>query len=229
MILNDALFIVQWVIIFSFVDDIAGFGFNECMLLWALSAGGFGVARVFFGGAWRIKDIVYEGRLDVYLTHPKNVLVNVCCSSTEVSAIGDLLYAFIVLFIIGAPWYWFLILVPAIILVGILYAAIYVTYVSLCFRIKGGDGVANFVDSSLLKFGQYPPQIFSFGVKFILLTIIPAIFFTFIPVQYIFLTPNFWWMLGLAATAFFWVWLAFVSFNSGLKRYNSGSLMGGRM
>ncbi len=229
MVLNDALFIVQWVIIFSFIDDIAGFGFNEVMLLWAMSAGGFGVARVFFGGAWKIKDIVYEGRLDVYLTQPKNVLINVCCSSTDVSAIGDMLYAFVVLFIIGAPWYWFLLLVPVIVVIGLLYTAIYVTYVSLCFRVPSGDALGNFVDSSLLKLNQYPPQIFSFGVKLVLLTVIPAIFFTFIPAQYVFLTPNFWWILGLVAVAIVWVCLAFISFNSGLKRYNSGSLMGGRM
>jgi len=229
MTLNDLFFIVQWIIVFSIVDDIAGFGFNEVMLLWAVSAGGFGVAHFLFGGAWKIKDIVYEGRLDVYLTQPKNVLINVCCSSTDVSALGDILYSFVVLFIIGAPWYWFLMIIPTMLVVGVMYTGMYVAYASLCFYVKGGNAVASFTESTVLKVGNYPPQIFSFAVKFIFLTIIPAIFFTFIPAQYIFLTPNFWWILALVGVMFVWVWLAFVCFHAGLKRYNSGSLMGGRM
>ena len=119
MILNDFFFIIQWVIIFSLIDDIGGYGFNETMLLWAIAAGGFGIARTFFSGAWNIKDMVYEGRLDVYLTQPKNVLINVATSATDVSAIGDIIYSFIVLAITGAPWHWYLIMIPAIILAGL--------------------------------------------------------------------------------------------------------------
>ena len=101
MIVNDLFFIIQWFIIFNLVDNIGGYGFNETMLLWAIAAVGYGVSHALFGGAWNIKDIIYDGKLDVYLTQPKNTLLNVCCSSTEVSAIGDILYAFIVLIIIS--------------------------------------------------------------------------------------------------------------------------------
>ena len=75
MILNDAFFIIQWVIVFKLVDNIGGYGFEETMLLWAISSGGFGISHCFFYGAWKIKDMVYEGRLDVFLTQPKNAIV----------------------------------------------------------------------------------------------------------------------------------------------------------
>ena len=86
MILNDLFFIIQWYIIFQLVDNIGGYGFNETMLLFGIAAGGFGFSHAFFGGAWNIKDIVYDGKLDVFLTQPKSVLLNVSCSSTEISA-----------------------------------------------------------------------------------------------------------------------------------------------
>lgn len=229
MILNDLFFIIQWYVIFQLVDDIGGYGFNETMLLWAVAAGGYGFSHAFFAGAWNLKDIVYEGKLDVFLTQPKNVLINVCCSSTDVSAIGDMIYAFVVLAIIGAPWYWYLIMVPAMICSGLIFLSVYVAYVSLCFYVKRGDAVANSVQSTLNKAGNYPPAIYNTVVKGILYTFIPAFFYTFIPAQYFFLTPNVWWILGMIAVTIFWVVLAFVLFKLGLKRYNSGNLMSGRL
>ena len=229
MIFNDLFFIVQWQIIFSLVGDIGGYGFNETMLMWAISAGAFGVARTLFNGAWHIKDIVYEGKLDVYLTQPKNVLINVCTSSSDVSAIGDLIYCFIVLVIIGAPWHYFLLTIPIIILAGLLYVAIVVTYSTLAFYVKRGDALATAVDGTMLKAANYPPKIYNVVVKGILFSVIPALFYTFVPVQYFLLTPNIWWILGLICFVGLWIGLAFLTFKIGLKRYNSGNLMGGRL
>ena len=199
------------------------------MLLWAIAAGGYGVSHTFFGGAWNIKDIVYEGKLDVYLTQPKSVLLNVACSNTEIGAIGDILYSFIVLPIIGAPWHWYLLMIPAIIMSGLIYVSSYVVYVTLCFYIKRGDAVAKSVEGTLNKAGNYPPAIFTGIAKWLFFTIIPTFFFTFIPAQYFFLTPNVWWIVGGVVVTAMWVILAFTLFKIGLKKYNSGNLMGGRL
>ncbi len=228
MILNDLFFIIQWYIIFRLVDNIGGYGFNETMLLWAVAAGGFGFSHAFFYGAWNIRNIVYDGKLDVFLTQPKNVLLNVCCSSTDISAIGDMLYAFIVLAIIGAPWYWYLIMIPAMMVAGLIYVSVYVTYVSLCFYIKG-DAVAKSVEGTLNKSANYPPNIFNTVVKALLFTLIPTFFYTFVPAQYFFITFNIWWVIGSLVVTALWVTIAFVSFKLGLKKYNSGNLMGGRL
>ncbi len=229
MILNDLFFIIQWYIIFRLVDNIGGYGFNETMLLWGISAGGYGVAHAFFAGAWNIKDIIYEGKLDVFLTQPKNVLLNVSCSSTDVSAIGDMFYAFVVLAIIRAPWYWYLLMVPAMIMAGLIYVSVYVVYVSLCFYIKHGDAVAKSVEGTMNKAGGYPPAIYNIVVKGLFLTLIPCFFYTVIPAKFFIMTPNIWWILGSIGVTTFWVVLAFWSFNRGLKKYNSGNLMGGRL
>ena len=229
MIVNDAFFIIQWYIIFRLVDNIGGYGFNEAMLIWSVAAGGYGVAHLFFNGAWDINKIVYEGKLDVFLTQPKNVLINVCCSSTEIAALGDILYSYVVLIIIGAPWWWYLILPFACIIAGLVFVSVYITYVTACFYIKNGDAVAHSVESTINKAGNYPPAIYNFGVKILLYTFIPALFYTFVPVQYFFLTPNIWWILCGVGVAIVWIILAFTLFRIGLKKYNSGNLMGGRL
>ncbi len=229
MILNDAFFIIQWKLIFSLVDNIGGYGFNEVMLLWAICAGGYGVSHAFFGGAWNIKHMVYDGKLDVFLTQPKNVLLNVCCSKTDISALGDIAYAFVALAIAGAPWWWYLMIIPVSILSGLVYVSVYVVYVSFVFHMKSGDALAATAEGTIVKVGNYPVQIFSTGVKWIFLTAIPAMFYSFLPAHFMFIAPNLWWMLVILAVTIFWVCLAFFAFNKGLKKYNSGSLMGGRL
>ena len=229
MIFNDLFFIVQWQIVFSLVADIGGYGFKETMIMWAVSAGAFGIARGFFNGAWHMKDIIYEGKLDVYLTQPKNVLLNLCTSSSDISAFGDLIYCFVVLAIVGASWQIYLIMIPAIILSGILYASIYVTYSTLAFYVKRGDALATAVESTLLKAANYPPKIFNAVVKAVLFSIIPALFYVFVPVEYTMLSPNIWWILGYIGFVALWIGIAFLTFKLGLKKYNSGSLMGGRL
>lgn len=229
MVLNDAFFLIQWYIIFNLVSTIGGYGFNETMMLWAVSAGGFGISRVFFAGAWNLKDIIYEGRLDVFLTQPKNVLLNVCCSRTEVACIGDIIYPYVVLILVGAPWHWYLIMIPAMILAGLLYVSVYVSYISICFYIKGGDAVARSVEGTINKAAQYPPSIYNFTVKALMFTLIPTFFYSFVPVEYFFLNPNIWWILGSVIVTALWIVIAFITFNKGLKKYNSGSLMGGRL
>ncbi len=229
MILNDLFFIIQWLIVFSLVDDIGGYGFDETLLLFGVAAGAFGFSHTFFYGAWHIKDTVYEGKLDVFLTQPKNVLINTCCASTDISGLGDIIYAFVALAIVGAPWHWYLLMIPIMVMTGLIYVAVYVTYVSLCFYVKRGDAVARSVEGTLNKSANYPPAIYNNVIKALFFTLIPVGFYTFVPVQYFFLTPNIWWMLGLLGATIIWVALAFFCFSKGLKKYNSGNLMGGRV
>ena len=138
-------------------------------------------------------------------------------------------YAFVVLAIIGAPWYWYLLMIPAMIISGLIYVSVYVVYVSLCFYIKRGDAVAKSMEGTINKAANYPPVIFNTIVKTLFFTLIPTFFYTFVPVQYVFLTPNLWWVLGAIAVTIVWVVLAFMLFKLGLKKYNSGNLMGGRL
>ena len=77
--------------------------------------------------------LVYEGKIDVYLTQPKNVLLNIVCSTTSVSALGDFLYAFVALAIAGAEWWWYLAIFPVSIVGGIIFSAVIVCFQCLSF------------------------------------------------------------------------------------------------
>ena len=96
MILNDATFIVQWLVLFGIKEDFGGYTFNNVLVLWALAATTFGFSRLFFYKAFELPDLIINGKLDSFLVQPKNVLISVITSDTSISAIGDILYGFIV-------------------------------------------------------------------------------------------------------------------------------------
>lgn len=87
MILNNASFIVQWVILYAIKDNIGGYSFKQVLLLWGLAAIGYGVSRFFFKNAFNLSDMINTGKLDNYLVQPKNVLLAAITSDVEVSAL----------------------------------------------------------------------------------------------------------------------------------------------
>lgn len=229
MILNDLFFILQWTIIFSLTSTMGGYGLREVMLLWALSAGSYGIAHTFFEGAFYLGDMVYNGALDVFMTQPKNILISASCSKSSMSAIGDIIYTFIALAIAGAPLWWYIAIIPVCIVGGIIYTSIIICFQTLSFYIKRGSAIADMISSAVTYFSNYPPIIFDIFSKIILYTIVPCGFMIFAPAEYIFLGFNIWWILGIIGFAIIITILAFKLFNHGLKRYSSGSIVNNRV
>ena len=99
MILNNAAFIIQWIVLFALKDNIGGYTFKQVVLLWGIAAGTYGVAHFFFKKAFHLSDTINNGKLDSFLVQPKNVLLSAITTDVETSALGDLIYAYIMLFI----------------------------------------------------------------------------------------------------------------------------------
>ena len=95
--------------------------------------------------------------------------------------------------------------------------------------IKNGDAVADATLSAMTISDRYPKAVYNFATRVILFSIIPALFYTFVPVKYILVDFNIFWILGYFGVTAFWVLAAFISFKIGLKKYNSSSLMSGRL
>ena len=229
MIINNVFLLLQWVIIFQFTDSIGGYKFNDVIMLWGFTAANYGVAHLFFAGAFDIGNLIYEGKLDVYLTQPKNVLINISCSRTLVSAFGDVIYCYIALIIAGATWWWYLAAIPIMIVGGLIFTGIVVCFETLAFFVKKGNLVADMIASAITQFGGYPSVIFDLFSRIILFTIVPCGFMVFIPIQYVFLSFNIWWILGAVGFTILIIILAFGLFKLGLKKYSSGNLMNGRI
>jgi len=228
MILNNACFIVQWIILYSIKDNVGGYTFKEVMLLWGIAAGTYGVSHFFFEKAYTLADTITEGKLDVFLVQPKNVLLSAITSDVKTSALGDILYGFFMCFIATLTGIQFFLFFFFCITGGIILTSFAVILGSLSFWIQKADMIADTGNGLMTNFATYPDGIFKGVVKVLLFTIVPVGFINYIPIK-ILVSFQLDVFLLIIVIMFFVVFLAFFIFNICLKRYSSSNLMNARI
>jgi len=224
MILNNASMIVQWVVLFSLKENVGGYTFNQVMLLWGISASTYGFSHFFFANSYKLPELINNGKLDSYLVQPKNVLLSVITTDVKTSALGDLIYGYIMVFIFGLSPLNLILFTLFTIIGGITLTCISIILSSLSFWFSKTDIVADTGNRLMVSFANYPDGIFKGIVKILFYTLIPVGFVNHIPVKILseFNLGLFW--LVIAVTIMFTI-LAFIIFYKGLKKYSSSNLM----
>lgn len=228
MILNNASFIVQWIILFHIKKDIGGYTMREVMLLWALAASSFGLSRVLFARAFALPELIISGKLDSYLVIPKNVLLSVITSNTNTSAIGDILYGLLVFCIFSFRIDRLFLFLFFTVTGAVILTAFALLMGSLTFWFVRADAFGSHMVNSLVSFSTYPDGIFKGTARFLLYNIIPVGMAAYQPVHIMIqfdiygLLMVFGYALGISAVAVF-------VFYRGLRRYSSANLMEARM
>lgn len=228
MILNNASFIVQWIILYSLKSNIGGYSLKEVLLLWALAASTYGLAHLFFENAFNLSDIINNGKLDSYIVQPKNILLSSITSEIKISAIGDILYGYIILFIYGITIKNFLLFTLFTITGGLLFVSIIIIINSLSFWINNADLIADTEERLLVQFATYQDGIFKGITKILLYSIIPVGIINYIPIKLI-INFDYKLLLLILLITILLVVLANIIFNNGLKRYSSSNLMSARI
>ena len=224
MILNNASFLIQWVILYSLKNNVGGYSFKQLLLLWALTSGTYGFSHFFFKKAYTLYETINTGKLDSFLVQPKNVLISSITTDVSPSALGDIIYAYIILFIYGFSITRFLLFTFFIITGGIILTSISVIFSSLSFYFGKSDLITNTTNSLMTNFSTYPDGIFKGITKILLFTIIPVGITTYIPIKVI-ISFNIKYFILIVLFAISIVLLAFIIFNKGLKKYSSSNLM----
>ena len=228
MILNNASFLIQWIVLFSIKEDIGGFTMKQVFLLWGLSAMTYGFSRFFFKKAFTLSETINTGKLDAYLVQPKNVLLSAITTDVEPSALGDILYGYIILFIYGISIKGFLLLTFFGITGGLILTSISVILNSLSFWFSKTDTIADTGNSLMTNFSTYPDGIFKGIVKLMLYTIVPVGLTVYIPIQ-VMCNFNILKLLLVLGMTIIIIIFAFSIFNRGLKKYSSSNLMKARI
>jgi ABC-2 type transport system permease protein len=226
MILNDSMWVTFWWIYFTRFKVLGGgWQVEDVLALWAVVAVAFGLCMGLFGNALGIAETISQGKLDYYLTLPKNVLLHVLVSRMDVTAWGDLIFGtgVFVLFLRPGPERIALFLLLAI-CAGILFLAFNIIWQSLAFWLGNAEGLAAQMWNALILFSTYPDPLFRGLVKGVLFTIVPAAFMSHIPVQLLRqLDPT---LIAVEiAVALGALTLAVLVFYTGLRRYESGNMM----
>jgi len=227
MMVNNATFLIQWALLFSVKNDFGGYSFKQVMILWAFAASTFGLSNFFFKNAHNLSDMIVTGKLDVYLVQPKSVLISAITSDVSVSALGDFLYGYIILFICGCTFKSFLLFTIFSILGGLIATAFAVILGSLSFYISRADAIAENGERLFINFATYPDGIFKGVVKLILYTIVPVGFSVYIPTKLLTTFDT----VGALMVIMFTIGIVALSvlvFYRGLRRYSSSNLMNAR-
>ncbi len=224
MMINNATFLIQWVILLRLRDDVGGYTMREIMLLWGLAASSFGLAHILFARVFSLPELIVNGKLDAYLVQPKNVLLGVMTSATSASAIGDFLYGLLLLAIFCFSAKRLLLFLLFAVTGAWIYAALALFIGSLSFWLVRAEMFGTHFVQSMVNFATYPDGIFKGAARFLLYSVIPVGFAIYHPVHIMmdFDGKKFFAVLGylVLLTA-----AAVAVFYRGLRRYASGSLM----
>lgn len=224
MILNNASFIIQWIVIYSLKEDVGGYTFNQVLLLWAIAASTYGFSHFIFKKSYSLSDIITNGKLDSFLVQPKNVLISAITTDVEVSALGDILYGYIVLAISRLTVTKFLLFTLFSVTGAIIITDIAVLLGSLSFWFGKSDMIADTGNSLMTNFATYPDGIFNGVSRILLLTVIPVGLTSYFPV-WIMTKFDLKLTLVIIGIAIALTVLTFVIFYRGLRRYSSSNLM----
>lgn len=224
MIINNATFLIQWLVLYSLKNDIGGYTFKQVLLLWGIAASTFGFSHFFFKKVYSLSDTITNGKLDAYLVQPKNVLISAITSDVDPSAVGDMIYGILMLSASGFSLGKFILFIIFTICGGLVITSIAIILASLSFWIHKADLIADTGNSIMTNFATYPDGIFDGIAKFLLFVVFPIGITTYIPVWVISNFSILWTLVVLGATIVL-VLLAFFIFYKGLKKYSSSNLM----
>ena len=228
MIINNACFIIQWVILYSIKDEVGGYSFKQVLLLWGVASFTFGISRFFFKEAFNLTDTINNGKLDNYLVQPKSVLISSITSSIEVSAIGDMLYGIVMIIVFGFTLKNVLLFLLCGICGALIIVSISIIFSSLSFWFGKTEIISETVNSLMINFSVYPEGIFTGIIRVMFYTILPLGITTYLPVRII-SDFKFIYLLYLIIGTIIFVLLAFFVFYRGLRKYSSTNLMNARV
>ena len=230
MALSNASFIFFWWVAFSQIGGrIAGYSFEDVMFIWAVASSSFGLSYVLFSNVSRLTQLIVTGELDTFLLQPCNVLLNVACARTTLSAYGDLLYGLVLMGIMhsgnGAAWLAFSVAVPA--------GALVFTAISLCahtcsFYFGDASSIAGMATEFSINFSIYPEKIYAPAVRAIMYSVLPIALVAHLPLRLTYTFSPWIALLGACGAVLYCV-LAARFFFRGLRRYESGNAIVTRM
>ena len=224
MMLNNASFIVQWIIIYGICDSIGSYEFKDILLLWGISSYSYGFAFFFFKDAFNLSKMINEGRLDQFIIQPKNILISVVTTHVKTSALGDMLYGLLMLVFYGiTPSNFFLFILFGI-TGGLIMVSCAIIIGSLSFWFGKSDVLLDTFNNTLITTSLYPDTIYGNVLKVILFTIIPVGMIVYIPINIMNCFNPILLLIVLSFTIMI-IAFAFFIFHVGLKKYSSSNLM----
>lgn len=179
-----------WLLFLRF-HQVEGFVFEEVLLCYAAVFISFALAELFGRGFDRFPRMIGNGEFDRALVRPRGVILQVLVSQLELSRLGRLAQAALVLAYAlprsGVIWHADKVLTLALMIAcgAILFFALFVVYAALSFFTLEGLEFMNVLTDGGREFGSYPYVIYGRGVLRFVTYVIPLALVQYYPLLYL--------------------------------------------
>ncbi len=207
--------------------EVKGFSYGEVLLCFSITLMAFTIAESVFRSLDTFETIIGNGEFDRILLRPRNSLFLALCSKIDLTRIGRLLQA-VVMLVYGLCFSsidWTPVRAFTVVLMitgGVaVFAAIYLIFASICFFTLEGLEFMNVFTDGAREYGKYPIGIYGKTLLTICTYLVPFALFQYYPFLYITgRTSNHWYCLLPLAACLFLIPAGFL-WNFGLSRYQS--------
>lgn len=223
MVVNDLAWIGFWIVFFHKAGTVRGWNIDQIVLLQAVLTTGGGFTLGVLANARHVGSIVTTGGLDALLGLPAHPLGQLLVRKIEPVNLGDMVFGIVLFAVAGHP-------TPArtLIFLGVstvsmvLLTSFLVLSGSLAF-FGGRSDSGELGFSAMMVLSNYPTSVFSGLGKLIIYTVVPAAFVATVPAQLID-DFNLASATAMLAITVLFAFGAVIVFNTGLRRYASGSV-----
>ncbi|MCE2983187.1 MAG: ABC transporter permease [Parachlamydia sp.] len=224
MIANNLIFFTLWWIFFKKFKSIGGWGLSEMTILMAIGSGSYGLMQILFGGVKNLGRMIIGGGLDPFMTQPKNLLLHLIGSASLAKGWGHLATGLLLVLFGGiASLSTFPLFIVCMASGCLVFTAMNVIALSLPFWLGSMDSVSRKYCEILFLFALYPTHIYTGLLQVVMFTVIPAGIIGYLPVELV-RDFSFKGLIVLIACSLLFLGLAFTTFYSGLKKYESSNL-----
>lgn len=174
------------VVIHAF-GTIGGWGFREVAFVYGTRSMGHAIHGFGFGQLWDTDDVIRRGEFDRYLVRPTHPLLQLMTRRFQVTAVGDLFFATILLTVTAAaaPIAWTAAgaayLLAAAIGSALVEASVMLAISALSFRLLVTWPLMSIADDVYVTFGPYPLNVLPRAVSYLLTFVLPLAFAAYFP------------------------------------------------
>jgi ABC-2 type transport system permease protein len=228
MAINNTAFIFLWVFFIKSVGIIGGWTAIDIIGLQGFIAISYGVVLSGANGLRKIPNYVATGSFDRFMLSPKNLILRIATSSFGASAIGDIVFGviciFVYCFLIHVSLYQILIAVFLLFLASLVFLSMTILVASVSFLFTDAGSVHEGMFEIFLTPALFHGGAFQGVMRFIFTFLIPSLLIGTIPLEAlkdISVTK----IILMFVMSFFLFFLSIFLFKRSVRKYESSNFM----
>lgn len=208
-------------------NNVKGFTYSEILLCFSTVLISFSLAECFFRGFDMFPSMIGNGEFDRILVRPRNTIFQVISSKIELTRIGRLVQAFIMLGYGIAKsevsWDFLRVLTLILMIFGgvVVFAGLFVIFAGLCFFTLEGLEFMNIFTDGAREYGKYPVSIYGKTVLTICSYIVPFALFQYYPFLYLTGRDVPVWYCALPLLTVLFLVPCYIIWRLGMRKYQS--------